>query len=204
MVRQYLFRQLRHAPALLVFWCCLSACAAQANATSQAHLDGSAMFPPLLATARPAGPGIPRHLLIPVIGVNAPVERVGIANGGDLGTPSASPWIDTGWYSNGPRPGEQGSAVIDGHLNRPGNYPAVFWRLYQLRIGDEVEVLDSHGRALRFRVIEVASYTPQNAPYQFIFGNNSGKYLNLITCAGDWIPSQHQTTRRLVVYTRLI
>ncbi len=26
-------------------------------------------------------------------------------------------------------------------------------------------------------------------------------FLNLITCAGDWIPSQHQTTLRLVVYT---
>jgi hypothetical protein len=25
----------------------------------------------------------------------------------------------------------------------------------------------------------------------------------LITCAGDWIPSQHQTTLRLVVYTSL-
>jgi hypothetical protein len=25
----------------------------------------------------------------------------------------------------------------------------------------------------------------------------------LITCAGDWIPSQHQTSLRLVVYTTL-
>ena len=36
-----------------------------------------------------------------------------------------------------------------------------------------------------------------------IFGNLGGRYLNLITCAGDWIPSQHQTTLRLVVYTSL-
>ena len=39
------------------------------------------------------------------------------------------------------------------------------------------------------------------APLQDIFGNRGGTYLNLITCAGDWIPSQHQTTLRLVVYT---
>src|SRR5258708_20899817 len=27
--------------------------------------------------------------------------------------------------------------------------------------------------------------------------NNYGHYLNLITCTGDWIPAQHQTTMRL-------
>ncbi|HCJ36020.1 MAG TPA: class F sortase, partial [Ktedonobacter sp.] len=44
---------------------------------------------------------------------------------------------------------------------------------------------------------------PQNAPIQDIFGNKGGTYLNLITCAGDWIQSQHQTTQRMVVYTTL-
>jgi sortase (surface protein transpeptidase) len=147
---------------------------------------------------------VPLRLLIPIIGVNAAIEQVGIADNGDLDTPSLSPWTDTGWYVDGPRPGEQGSAVIDGHLNQPGNYPAVFWRLYQLRAGNEAIVLDSNGKVWRFLVIDVAYYTPQNAPYQLIFGNTSGKYLNLITCAGDWIPSLQQTTERLVIYTRLI
>lgn len=204
MIRQHLFRRLQRALALLTCCCCLVACGAQVSAVSQNRSDGPAIFAPASTAAGPAGPGIPLRLLIPVIGVNAPVEQVGIAANGDLGTPAASPWTDTGWYINGPRPGEQGSSVIDGHLNRPGNYPAVFWRLYQLRIGNEVDVLASDGRARRFRVIALAYYTPQDAPYQFIFGNNSGKYLNLITCAGDWIRSQQQTTQRLVVYTRLI
>lgn len=202
MVRQHRFHRLRYACVLLACWCCLIACQSQERALVPLPLDGPAIFPP--ATAGPAGPGIPLRLLIPVIGVNAPVEQVGIAPNGDMETPEISPWIDTGWYVNGPRPGERGSAVIDGHLNRPGNDPAVFWRLYQLRAGNEVDVLDSAGKALRFRVIDVAYYTPQDAPYQLIFGNNSGTYLNLITCAGDWIPSQQQTTQRLVVYTRLI
>jgi len=37
-----------------------------------------------------------------------------------------------------------------------------------------------------------------------IFGNGSGVHLNLITCSGQWIAIQHQTTLRLVVYTQLI
>lgn len=203
MVGQHVLRQLKYALALLALCCCLLGCDSQVSPVSQAHANGPAIFPPASMSPTPAGPGIPLRLLIPSIGVNASIEQVSIASNGDLATPSANPWTDTGWYLNGPRPGEKGSAVIDGHLNRPGNSPAVFWRLSNVRAGDEVDVLDSNGKRLRFRVTDIEYYTPQNAPYQLIFGNNSDKYLNLITCAGDWIPSQHQTTQRLVVYTKL-
>lgn len=147
---------------------------------------------------------LPVRLMIPAIGVNAAVERVEVSADGNLSTPTIHPWDDTGWYDPGVRPGEQGSAVIDGHLDRPGGFPAVFWNLRKLHSGDQVNVAESSGKTLHFRVLQVAFYTPQNAPIQSIFGNDSGKYLNLITCAGDWIPSQHQTTLRLVIYTQLI
>jgi len=53
-------------------------------------------------------------------------------------------------------------------------------------------------------VARIAYYPPQEAPIQDIFGNRGGTYLNLITCAGDWMPSEHQTNLRLVVYTTLV
>lgn len=146
----------------------------------------------------------PERLLIPRIQVNAPIEEVGIAPNGDLATPTRNPWVDTGWYSAGTLPGARGSAVIDGHLDRPGGAPAVFWLLRQLHAGDIVKVHESNGQTLRFQVTDVEYYEPQNAPLQQIFGDAGGTYLNLITCAGDWIPTQHQTSLRLVVYTRLI
>ena len=154
-------------------------------------------------SATPAAQGYPTRLIIPAIAVNADVERVGVTSNGDLEVPQQSPWLDVGWYTSGPRPGDKGSAVIDGHLDRPGGSPAVFWYLRNLRVGDEVLVVNTQGRQLRFRVTGIASYAPQEAPIQQIFANNSGIYLNLITCAGDWIPSLHQTTQRLVVYTSL-
>ena len=143
----------------------------------------------------------PVRLLIPRIHVDAPVEEVGIATNGDLATPSKSPWDGTGWYNRGTRPGEDGSAVINGHLDRPGGYPAVFWNLRYLQAGDIVTVRTSTGQSINFRVLRLASYTPQNAPLQSIFTTTGGIYLNLITCTGTWIPAQHQTTLRLVVYT---
>ena len=146
----------------------------------------------------------PSRLLIPSIGVDAPVENIGVLSNGDLATPTQHPWEDVGWYHLGPHPGENGSAVIAGHLDRPGGAPAVFWNLRNMQPGDIVTVFAGTSAPLRFRVTQVASYPPTQAPLQEIFGNSGGKYLNLITCAGDWIPSQHQTTLRLVVYTTLI
>lgn len=149
------------------------------------------------------GKANPVRLLIPAIHVNASIETVGITSNGDLAVPTQNPWVHVGWYASGPYPGEQGSAVIDGHLDRPGGYPAVFWQLRDLHVGDEVKVIDAIGKMLRFHVTDIAFYSPLDAPIQEIFGNETGIYLNLITCAGDWIASQHQTTLRLVVYTTL-
>ena len=195
--------------ALLLALCCgLIGCDSPAGPAQVAHANGLPTpvqsVTAALTIATSAGPANPQRLLVPAIGVNAAIEDVGIATNGDLGTPTRAPWVDTGWYKNGPRPGERGSAVIDGHLDKPGGSPAVFWRLRDLRAGNEVDVVRSDGKTLRFRVTDVEYYQPQDAPIQQIFGNTSGKYLNLITCAGDWIPIQHQTTLRLVVYTILM
>jgi len=143
------------------------------------------------------------RLLIPAIGVNAPIESIGVRPDGTMETPGQNPWNDVGWYNAGPHPGERGSAVIAGHLDRPGGNPAVFWRLRDLRVGDSVLVVDASGKTLRFHVTRMGFYPPQDAPVQDIFGNTSGNFLNLTTCAGDWIPTQHQTALRLVVYTSL-
>jgi len=145
----------------------------------------------------------PVRLIIPAIDINAPVEDVGTQANADLATPTQNPWQDVGWYNLGPHPGERGSAVIDGHLDRPGGFPAVFWNLRDLHVGDDVLVKNASGKTLRFQVTRIELYEPQNAPIQDIFGNWGGTFLNLITCAGDWIPSQHQTNLRLVVYTSL-
>jgi sortase (surface protein transpeptidase) len=148
-------------------------------------------------------PTRPLRMIIPAVKIDALVEPLGVQANGDLQTPQENPWDNVGWYRSGTIPGERGSAVIDGHLDRPGGYPAVFWQLRRLQAGDAVLVIDAAGRTVHFHVTRVASYAAQAAPLQEIFGKGGGSYLNLITCAGDWIPSQHQTTLRLVVYTAL-
>jgi Sortase domain len=143
------------------------------------------------------------RLLIPTLGIDAPIEPVGILPSGALNVPQKNPWTGVGWYKDGPIPGQLGSAVIDGHLDRPRGVPAVFWNLNQLHIGDRVTIVGPQGEALHFHVLQLQAYQPANAPLNKIYGDTSGRYLNLITCAGSWLPSQHQTAERLIVHTQM-
>ena len=177
-----------------LFWTVLTAMVALALSVAGLSLA------PSTAIRIPVPPPFVR-LLVPAIGVNASIESVGVRPDGTMETPAQRPWNDVVWYNSGPRPGERGSAVIAGHLDRPGGNPAVFWRLRDLRVGDSVLVVDASGKALRFHITRIIFFQPQDAPVQDIFGNTAGSFLNLTTCAGDWIPTQHQTALRLVVYT---
>lgn len=143
-------------------------------------------------------------IIIPAIGVDAPLEAVGVLPTGVMAVPVQNPWTGVGWYHNGPFPGEKGSAVVDGHLDRPGGAPAVFWRIHSLHVGDVIIVSHPGRKTLTFRVTEMQFYTPQQAPLARIFRNTSGTFLNLVTCAGTWLPLEHQTTLRLVVYSTLV
>jgi LPXTG-site transpeptidase (sortase) family protein len=160
------------------------------GASSESRAEAKGRIPQQLGT-----------LVIPEISINAPIEPVGRLADGAMAVPVKRQWDGVGWYQYGPLPGEQGSAVIDGHLDRPGGSPAIFWRLHDLHVGDIVMIVKTGGQTQRFRVTRMVTYQPANAPLRQIFKNDSGKYLNLITCAGAWVPSLHQTTLRLVVYT---
>lgn len=144
------------------------------------------------------------RLIIPAIKVNAPIEIVGKTDDGYMDVPSRNQWTGVGWYKEGPLPGQQGTAVIDGHLDRTGGAPAVFWDLKKLHPGDLVSVQAKNGAKARFKVIKVANYKPTQAPIKLIFGRQDGMFLNLITCAGVWVPAENQTSERLVVYTQRV
>jgi LPXTG-site transpeptidase (sortase) family protein len=144
------------------------------------------------------------RLLIPAIGVNAPIETVGKTSEGLMDVPIHNQWTGVGWYKNGPEPGQMGSAVIDGHLDRTGGAPAVFWDLHKLQPGDIVSVQNATKHTLHFKVLKVANYAPDVAPLVQIFGQKNGTFLNLVTCAGVWVQAENQTSQRLVVYTKLV
>jgi hypothetical protein len=80
----------------------------------------------------------PVRIEIPSIGVASSLDRLGRARDRTVEVPSR--WEVAGWYAPGTRPGDPGSAVILGHVDSKGG-PAVFFRLRELRRGDEITML---------------------------------------------------------------
>jgi len=131
------------------------------------------------------GPGLPRRLVIPSINVDAPVIYVGLASDGTVDVPKGPQ--ETAWFQLGPRPGQQGSAVITGHFGPWRNGGAsVFDNLDKLKVGDIIYVKDNENNQLSFKVQESRIYQSDESPKE-VFNNNDGIYLNLITCNGEWL-----------------
>jgi sortase (surface protein transpeptidase) len=88
-----------------------------------------------------------------------------------------------GWYELGPRPGDPGSAVILGHVDsRRG--PAVFFRLRELRRGDQVRVGRADGSVLRFVVQRTEQSDKQRFPTDDVYYPTLTPGLRLVTCGG--------------------
>jgi LPXTG-site transpeptidase (sortase) family protein len=141
---------------------------------------------------------LPVRLRIPTINVDANFIAVGFTHDGAMDVPRGP--AEVGWFSFGPRPGENGSSVVDGHSGWKNNIPAVFDNLYKLKKGDKIYVEDDGGAIITFVVRESKKYGPHdNVPEVFI--TNDGKsHLNLITCTGIWNIFSKSRSNRLVVF----
>jgi LPXTG-site transpeptidase (sortase) family protein len=140
--------------------------------------------------------GLPVRLTIPVINVNAAIQHLGVTANGEMEVPNSS--IDVGWFKLGSRPGENGSAVIVGHVDDPNGKAGIFMNLYQLKKGDTLYIEDDTGRTLSFVVRESRLYDPGYA--EEVFSANDKAHLNLITCDGVWDGTKKSYTKRLVVF----
>lgn len=142
----------------------------------------------------------PVELSIPTIGIKASVGEVGLDTEGRMDVPQSYDMV--GWYNLGPYPGEQGNAVIAGHLDSPTS-PAVFYNLSNLTEGDEFTVTDSNGHELIFTVVGKTVYKNEEFPLDEVFGPSDRPRLNLITCDGTFDHTSKLYSHRLVIYSEL-
>ncbi len=149
----------------------------------------------------PGPPAPPVRLSIPAIGVATPLDRLGLAADGGMEVPGD--FARAGWFSAGAVPGQQGPAVIAGHVDsRTG--PAVFYRLRELKPGDRVEVERADGVRLRFEVEGRAQYHKVSLPTEAVFGPVPVPALRLVTCGGSFDRSRGSYRDNLVVFAHLV
>jgi sortase (surface protein transpeptidase) len=138
----------------------------------------------------------PTRLLIPSIGLNDTVNKVGTNAKGEMDVPAGNT-NDVGWYQFGTVPGEIGSAVIDAHVF------AAFSKLKNIDVGSSIYIETESGQKLHFVVSEMKMYKLADIPADLLFNRADKARLNLITCAGKLTDDHSTSDKRLVIYATL-
>jgi hypothetical protein len=169
------------------------------------HKSGPQSLPVVRNTSSPAPSAsaktvarvVPTRVVIPAIGVNAAVEPVGLTKGGALATPPLSARNLTGWWDGGYAPGQDGPAVIVGHIDSAAAGPLVFYHLGGLKPGD---VAYTEPGNLKFTVTQVQEVSKNRFPTQTVYGKTSRPTLRLITCGGNFNSSTGHYDDNIIVY----
>jgi sortase (surface protein transpeptidase) len=103
----------------------------------------------------------------------------------------------------GPSPGQDGSAVILGHVDSYQG-PAVFYKLRSLVAGDLVDVSLADGVSAQFKVTNVAQYLKSSFPDQLVYAGHGQSTLQLVTCGGAFDSQTGHYLSNIVVYTTLV
>jgi hypothetical protein len=175
--------------------------ASRAAATAAAQ-NGPSWDPFATENAAPFGAvapvlrGVPTRLRVNAIGVDTSLESLHIGTDGALIPPEN--FARAGWYADGTAPGDQGPAVIAGHVDsRRG--PAVFYKLRELEAGDRIEIVRD-GKTIRFTVMSTAWYPKNKFPIDQVYGPTPDRQLRLITCGGVFDHRLRSYKDNLVVY----
>lgn len=134
--------------------------------------------------AKAVGRSVPVRLLIPAIGVDTPVMRLGLAADGTMEVPPIAADDRAGWYEHSPTPGQVGPSVIVGHVTVGSYGDGVFRDLARLRRGDRITARLENGAEAVFAVGEVRKIAKADFPADDVYGDVDRPELRLITCGG--------------------
>jgi sortase (surface protein transpeptidase) len=143
----------------------------------------------------------PVKLVIPAIGVTTTVGQLGLQPDGEVMVPTTIHTV--GWYVDGPSPGQEGSAVILGHVDSYKGV-GVFFYLKSLKAGDHITVTSIDGVVTRFSVTKVVEYSKTAFPDRLVYGPHGTRSLQLVTCGGVFDHATGHYESNIVVFSQLI
>ncbi|MEV7624047.1 class F sortase [Actinoplanes sp. NPDC089786] len=143
---------------------------------------------------------VPVRLAIPAIGVDTGVMALGVERDGTMEVPPLTKDAPAGWYRHLPTPGEDGPAVIVGHVDTTRYGPAVFYRLGTLTAGDTITVRRADRSTAVFTVAATRQYRKTSFPTGAVYGPVGRPALRLITCGGDLDRRRGHYRDSVVVY----
>jgi len=143
----------------------------------------------------------PIHITIPAIDVSARIVRLGLNPDRTLEVPTNL--ADTGWFTEGPEPGERGAAVVAGHVASLGGQ-GVFHQLRDLQPGDVIRIRLRDGEVVRYQARSMIVVPKTAFPTKRVYAQTMRPTLRLITCSGtpDASTGQHPDNR--IVFASLL
>lgn len=142
----------------------------------------------------------PERITIPRLGISQGMTQLSV-NGNTLQVPED--FWDVGWWSGGPAPGEQGAAVMVGHVDSLDG-PAVFYGLASMRLDDRIIIRRERGRSLVFTVRKKVLYDRNDFPAEKVYRTGGRPSLHLLTCGGSFNAQTQLYTGNVVVYAELV
>jgi hypothetical protein len=145
----------------------------------------------------------PVRLDIPSIGVATRLTTVGLNRDRTIEVPPLTADAPPGWYRYLASPGENGPAVIVGHVDSARDGPAVFYRLSALRPGDRIDVTRADGTVAHFRVTQVVSVAKEHFPSAAVYGDVARPEMRLVTCGGSFDRRRGRYRDNVIAFARL-
>ncbi|MER5970457.1 class F sortase [Streptomyces sp. NPDC002055] len=154
------------------------------------------------AAVTPLPASTPARVKVPTIRVDAPLMEVGLDAEGGIASPPAADKNLAGWFKDAVTPGEQGTAVVVGHVDNASG-PAVFYSLGALKKGHRVEAVRQDGRTAVFEIYGIEVFEKRNFPAERVYGDTGQPELRVITCGGGYSKGQGYNGN-VVVFAKLV
>ncbi|QRP44317.1 class F sortase [Amycolatopsis sp. FDAARGOS 1241] len=145
---------------------------------------------------------VPVSLDVPSIDAHSSLVPLGLNPDKTVQVPPVTEPLQAGWYSNSPTPGQVGPAVVLGHID--GNHQkGIFWRLHEVKKGDQVVIGRQDGSKATFTVTKVDQIAKKSFPTEAVYGNTTDPQIRLITCGGAFDAAAHSYLDNIIVYGTL-
>ena len=152
--------------------------------------------------AAPCQAGSPTRMSIPALGVDAPIETIGLDHRAQpddsVQAPLGAPVDErkAGWYAAGPKPGSgMGTVLTNGHTYRDGS--AIFQEDFadRVAVGQQIDLELDNGTTCSYRISTVwrnvgaVQDYPQLVASERLYDQQGPERLFLATCGGPWVES---------------
>jgi len=166
-----------------------------ASTAAPARVPSPAPVPPAAVPAVPrqsaslaALPGpvsTPVRVRAASIGIDMPIEAVGLADGSAMALPS-NPAV-AAWYRYGAGPDSPaGATVVAAHVDSLAYDIGPFAQLADAPVGTEIVLDTADGAAHRYTIASVDSVEKPSVPWASVFDRTGQPRLILVTCGGEF------------------